>query len=159
MLGAYGIGGLLGGLFMPLGKLWGACAFVLTSALASLPGGVTGARLDTLWEVAAAAVVFLLLPERVETRGIFGKILKPLLRAGTAEPPRAGDLRKQVVLRLDHAAEAMEEVAKTVQQVGEKLEKARLPEGPASGAGGKRPNRRAGGSCSNFRRWAPCSRS
>ena len=135
VLGAYGIGGLLGGLFMPLGKLWGACAFVLTSALASLPGGVTGARLETLWEVAAAAVVFLLLPERVETRGLFGKILKPLLREGTAEPPRAGDLRKQVVLRLDHAAEAMEEVAKTVQQVGEKLEKARLPEGPAERRG------------------------
>lgn len=127
LLGAYGIGGLMAGLFAPLGRLAGACAFILSSALASLPGDVTAQRLDTLWEVALATVLFLLLPERLGLG-----LLKPLAAGAAGEEPRAQDLRRCVVARLDHAAGAMAEVAQTVQQVGAKLDKASALVGPVS---------------------------
>ncbi len=125
LMGAYGIGGLMGGLFAPLGRLAGACAFILSSALASLPGSVTTQRLDTLWEVALATVLFLLLPDRLGVR-----LIRPLAACDTGEAPRARDLRRSVVARLDHAASAMEEVAETVKEVGAKLDKASTPVGP-----------------------------
>ena len=120
LAGAYGVGGLMAGLFAPLGRLPSACAFILSSAVASLPAAVTTQRLDTLWEVAAASVIYILLPERL-TGNLIGRFAG---KTDVREVPRAQDLRRTVVARLDHAADALGEVAGTVQQVGEKLDKA-----------------------------------
>lgn len=120
LAGAYGVGGLMAGLFAPLGRLPAACAFILSSAVASLPSAVTTQRLDTLWEIAAASVIYILLPERL-TGGLLSRFTE---KTDACETPRAKDLRRTVVGRLDHAAEALGEVASTVAQVGEKLDKA-----------------------------------
>ncbi|WOC31778.1 MULTISPECIES: SpoIIE family protein phosphatase [Caproicibacterium] len=119
LAGAYGVGGLMAGLFAPMGRLPAACAFILSSAVASLPAAVTSQRMDTLWEVAVASVVYILMPERL-TANLFRRVAA---RPGVRETPRAQDLRRTVVTRLDHAACALGEVASTVEQVGEKLDK------------------------------------
>lgn len=120
LAGAYGVGGLLAGLFAPMGRLAGACAFILSSAVATLPEALTTQRMDTLWEVAIAAVLYILLPERLTGR-ILGHF--SISTASVGETPRAQDLRRTVVTRLDHAANALGNVADTLAQVGEKLDK------------------------------------
>lgn len=117
---SYGVGGLAAGLFAQAGRLPSACAFVLGSALVTLTGGLDAARLSAVLEVAAATVLFLLLPERAG-----GGLLRKLWPGEEDEPPRAQDLRHTVVARLDHAAGAMEEVADTVEELGERMEKLR----------------------------------
>lgn len=120
LAGAYGVGGLMAGLFAPIGRLPAACAFILSSAVVSLSSAATTQRLDTLWEIAAASVIYMLLPERL-TGGLFSRFTA---KTDDREAPRAQDLRRTVVARLDHAADALGEVASTVAQVGEKLDKA-----------------------------------
>lgn len=61
LLGAYGVGGLMAGIFGVFGRIGTAAAFILVNAMAAL---FTGMRLMPLYEVMAASVLYMLLPQR-----------------------------------------------------------------------------------------------
>ncbi len=119
--GAYALGGLMAGLFAPVGRLASAAVFVLANGLASLQVGSRQEVVTGLYEVAAATVLYLLLPARTGSflAGIFA-------RSDDAE--RSEGLRRSVVMKLDFAAKALEGVSDSVGEVSRKLEKTCAPD-------------------------------
>lgn len=115
--GAYALGGLMAGLFSPLGKLAGACAFIMANVIASLQIGSTPTVFAGIYEVAIATVVYMILPSRVGAR-----FLRFFVRKDDA--PRTDGLRRSIVSRLDFTAQTMEKISDTVEQVGDKLDEA-----------------------------------
>ena len=110
---AYAFGGLLAGLFSRFGKWAQAGVFFVATMLLSV--GTGGLEiLITLYEVAAACIIFAALPGRAE-RGLVGFF------TGAEEKPAVEGLRRSVVLRLHVASKAMSEVAGTVDEVSRKL--------------------------------------
>ena len=76
--------------------------------------GNSSLALTGLYEVTAATVLFLILPERT------GQAAVRLLRR-EEDPMRSESLRRSMVMRLDHAAKALGEVSRSVTEVSEKL--------------------------------------
>lgn len=110
----YAMGGLTAGLFASGGRLACAAAFILSNGIASLQMGNSSLALTGLYEVTAATVLFLILPERT------GQAAVRLLRR-EEDPMRSESLRRSMVMRLDHAAKALGEVSRSVTEVSEKL--------------------------------------
>ena len=114
--GAYALGGLMAGLFSPVGRLAAAAAFALSNGIASLQVGNSTEVTCGLYETAAATILFLVLPARV---GAFvGGIFTRAEGDGRTE-----SLRRSVVERLGYAARALESVSDSVEEVSQKLEK------------------------------------
>ena len=76
--------------------------------------GNSSLALTGLYEVTAATVLFLILPERA------GQSAVRFLRKD-ADPMRSESLRRSMVMRLDHAARALGDVSRSVSEVSEKL--------------------------------------
>ncbi len=110
----YAMGGLTAGLFSAGGRLACAAAFILSNGIASLQMGNSSLALTGLYEVTAATVLFLILPERA------GQSAVRFLRKD-ADPMRSESLRRSMVMRLDHAARALGDVSRSVSEVSEKL--------------------------------------
>ncbi len=110
----YAMGGLTAGLFASGGRLACAAAFILSNGIASLQMGNSSLALTGLYEVTAATVLFLILPERT------GQAAVRLLRR-EEDPMRSESLRRSMVMRLDHAAKALGDVSRSVTEVSEKL--------------------------------------
>lgn len=110
----YAMGGLTAGLFASGGRLACAAAFILSNGIASLQMGNSSLALTGLYEVTAATVLFLILPERT------GQAAVRLLRR-EEDPLRSESLRRSMVMRLDHAAKALGDVSRSVTEVSEKL--------------------------------------
>lgn len=119
--GAYALGGLMAGLFSPIGRLASAAAFVLSNGLASLQVGSRQEVVTGLYEVAAATVIYLLLPQRTGSflAGIFAR---------PDDTERSEGLRRSVVMKLDFAAKALESVSDAVGEVSKKLEQTCAPD-------------------------------
>lgn len=111
--GAYDLGGLMAGVFSPLGKFAVAVAFVISNGIASLQVNSTSQVFYGAVEVAAASVLYMLLPQSRRLSNLF-----------TAHGDRLpGDsLRKNVILRLRYTAEAMRSASDSVDRISEKLE-------------------------------------
>lgn len=111
--GAYGLGGLMAGVFSPLGKFAVAVAFVISNGIASLQVNSTSQVFYGAVEVAAASILYMLLPQSRRLSNLF-----------TAHGDRLpGDsLRKNVILRLRYTAEAMRSASDSVDRISEKLE-------------------------------------
>ncbi len=111
---AYALGGLLAGMFSRFGKLACAGTFFVASMVLSVGSGEGTEVLSGLYEAIAAAAFFLAIPQRAERslHGFFNN---------AQEKPAVEGLRRSVVLRLDVASKAMDEVAGTVDQVSKKL--------------------------------------
>jgi stage II sporulation protein E len=119
--GAYALGGLVAGLFSPVGRLASAAAFVLANGLASLQVGSRQEVVTGLYEVAAATVIYLLLPAKA------GEFLAGIFtRAEDTE--RTEGLRRSVVMKLDYAAKALEGVSDSVEEVSQRLEQTCAPD-------------------------------
>lgn len=114
LAGAYAFGGLMAGLFSPLGRFATAAAFVLSNAVIAVGSGDASTVIAGLYEVMAASVVFLLLPKAVGFR------VSRLFAARQEEIPAEG-VRQSVVMRLDFAAKALADVTDSVQTVSRKL--------------------------------------
>ena len=112
--GAYALGGLMAGLFSPLGRLCSAAVFTLSGAVASLQVGNQQAVLAGLLESAAAAAIFLALPARLggQISGLFQH---------KEDAAKSDALRRTVVMKLDYAAKALGGVSETVEEVSRKL--------------------------------------
>jgi stage II sporulation protein E len=117
MLGGYAFGGLMADVFAPAGRFGCTAAFVLAQAVAAISGGgsLAGA-LTGMYEVTAAAVIFMLLPEKLLARA--AAAVMPERAADDAAP---GELRE----RLSDAAGALSDVADMVSQVGGRLSRMR----------------------------------
>ena len=113
------LGGLVAGLFAPLGKFGPAVGFVLANGLIAVQNA-RGAPLFFLYEVAAATLVFLVLPQKIDRP--FARLFSPL-----QEHPRTEGLRDSMVMRLCFASEALQQVSQTVEQVADKLKRISAP--------------------------------
>ncbi|HCC35102.1 MAG TPA: stage II sporulation protein E [Ruminococcaceae bacterium] len=119
--GSYALGGLIAGVFSPLGRIGCAAAFAISNAIISMRAGVSGEVIVGLYEVMAATVIFLVIPEKW-VRKLAG-FMSP-----AAELPRVNGLRRSVVTRLKFAATALSEVSKTVEEVSSRLSRIHSPE-------------------------------
>ena len=119
--GAYGLGGLMAGVFAPLGKVATAVSFILSFGVATLQAGQsTELLLAGAIEVAAATLLYMVLPT--------GRSLSRLFHLRTEALPGTA-LRDSVVLRLRRTAQALGGVCDSVEEVSQKLEKVCAPTG------------------------------
>ena len=111
---AFAFGGMLCGMFARFGK--GACAgtFLVADMVLTVSSGEGITIMTGLYESIAASLVFLALPSKAERlfHGFFNH---------AEEKPAVEGLRRSVVMRLNVASKAMDEVAGTVDQVSKKL--------------------------------------
>lgn len=119
--GAYALGGLMAGLFSPIGRLASVAAFILSNAVASLQVGNQTAVINGLYEVMAATVIYIALPPKLGTPliGMFSR---------ADDTTRADGLRRSVIMKLDYAAKALGSVSETVEDVSKKLSVACAPD-------------------------------
>lgn len=119
--GAYALGGMMAGLFAPVGRLASAAAFVLSNGLASLQVGGKAEVTAGLYEVAAATVIYLLLPAKT------GRFLIGFFTRSDSSEYGEG-LRRSIVMKLDFAAEALQGVSESVEEVSRKLARTCSPD-------------------------------
>lgn len=119
--GAYALGGLMAGLFCPVGRLASAAAFVLSNGIASLQVGSQKDVVSGLYEVAAATVIYLLIPAKAGSSliGMFSR---------SDDTERAEGLRRSVIMKLDYAAKALDSVSESVEEVSQKLSQTCAPD-------------------------------
>ncbi|MCI1954965.1 MAG: SpoIIE family protein phosphatase [Oscillospiraceae bacterium] len=119
--GAYALGGLTAGLFSPLGRLASAAAFVVSNGVASLQVGSQKNVVSGLYEVAAATVIYLIIPPKAG-----GSFIGLFSRGDDAD--RAEGFRRSVVMKLDYAAKALDSVSESVEEVSRKLAQTCAPD-------------------------------
>ncbi len=111
--GAYGLGGLMAGIFSGVSKTFGIIAFIIAHGVASLQIGENSGVINAALEVAIATVIYILLPENRVISKLFS-IRKDKL---------SGDsLRNNIIMRLNHTSKALTSVAGSVDQISRKLE-------------------------------------
>lgn len=118
---AYALGGLLAGVFARFGRLASAGAFLAAGVLMALNAGNELTTVVGLYEVVGGCVLFVALPPSLDRRinGFF---------VNARSLPAVEGLRRSVVMRLDFASQAMEEVSSTVTEVSDKLSGLSAPE-------------------------------
>lgn len=116
VLAGYGFGGLLAGVFSPLGRFACAAAFILANMTAGIYLGGLTAVVTGLYEVTIATVVFMLLPERLLCR--LSALFAPEVRE---QAP--GRTRETVSQRLLGAAGVLDGISGTLREVNERLSK------------------------------------
>ena len=110
--GAYGLGGLMSGVFAALGKLPSVIAFVIANGIASLQIGESDSILMGLIEVAVASVIYMFLPKSHRIAAIFTDRREKL----------TGDtLRNSIISRLSFTADALSHVSDSVDEIAKKL--------------------------------------
>ncbi len=114
LCGGFAFGGLVAGVFAPLGKFACALSFLLSHALMSLAFGQERVLPSVLIESFIGSVTFLLLPKEV------GNVVAPVFQRG-ADASLGESLRRSVVMRLDFTAKAIANVKNDVKNVSEKL--------------------------------------
>lgn len=115
ILTGYGFGGLIAGVFAPLGRFGCAVAFVLANAVAGLYLGGTSPVFSGLYEVMIATVIFMIIPEKLMC--IFSVLFVPAHGKVTEEK-----MQNNVSSRLVSVANALEDVSDTVSKVTKKLD-------------------------------------
>lgn len=112
--GGFAFGGLISGLFSPVGKFGCAAAFTISNSLMSLAFGRQNALAATFIESLAGSAVFLILPKEL------GNLISPVFSRG--ESAALGEtLRRNILMRLDFTSKAISEVRRDVREVSEKL--------------------------------------
>ena len=121
LAGAYSFGGLIAGVFSPLGKIGCAAAFVLANGVISLRVGATPEVISGLYEVLAASVVFIALPSRVTVK--MSEFFSP-----SAKIHKDDGLRRALCMRLSFASNALTDVSQTVEEVSARLQRVNAPD-------------------------------
>ena len=109
--GAYGLGGLMAGVFAPMGTV--AVAFIISHGVASLQVGSGSPQIFTgSIEVAVATVAYMVIPKSRRIGELFSA--RPDSLSG-------GALRGNIVMRLRYAAQALLCVSDSVDEISKKL--------------------------------------
>lgn len=120
LCGGYGFGGLIGGLFAPIGKLGVAIGFVICNSIMSFSAEDSRLSLAVFVESLIASVIFMVLPNDIE------KYITPLFLP--KENSKSGQsLKNSVVMRLDFASNALKNVMGSVNSVSRQLKKLYAP--------------------------------
>ncbi|QEY35742.1 SpoIIE family protein phosphatase [Caproiciproducens galactitolivorans] len=112
--GAYALGGLMAGVFSPVGRLASVVAFIISNAVASLQVGNQEKVIGGLYEVMVATVLYMLIPQKAGAPMI-GLFSCP------DDTSRMDGLRRSVIMKLDYAAKALGSVSDSVEEVSKKL--------------------------------------
>ncbi len=110
--GAYGLGGLMAGVFAPFGKIAVAAAFVAANGVASLQVNSAGQVLRAAAEVAAASILYMVLPQSKKLAALF---------AVRRDRLPGDSLRRNVIFRLRYAADAMRSASDAVDGLSKRL--------------------------------------
>lgn len=112
--GGFAFGGLIAGMFAPVGKLGCAIAFLISNGIMSLAFGQNTQLAAVLIESLIGSVVFMVLPKEV------GNIISPVF-SNEKNSSLGETLRKNIVMRLDFASKAIYNVRNDVNSVSDKL--------------------------------------
>ena len=110
--GAYGLGGLMAGVFAPFGKIAVAVAFVIANGIASLQVNGSAQVIRGAVEVAIASTLYMALPRSRRLADLF---------AVRRDALPGESLRQNVILRLRYAAQAMQGASDAVDLISKKL--------------------------------------
>ena len=112
--GGFAFGGLMAGMFAPVGKLGCAIAFLISNGIMSLAFGENTQLAAVLIESLIGTVLFMILPKEV------GNIISPVF-SNEKNSSLGETLRKNIVMRLDFASKAIYNVRNDVNSVSDKL--------------------------------------
>lgn len=112
--GGFAFGGLMAGMFAPVGKLGCAIAFVISNGVMSLAFGENASLSAVLIESLIGSTVFMVLPKEV------GNVISPVF-SNEKNTSLGETLRKNIVMRLDFASKAIYNVRNDVNSVSDKL--------------------------------------
>jgi len=115
----FALGGLIGGLFSPIGKFGVCVGFVIANGLVAITS-FDHAMLPLLYEALSATLIYMACPTTVNR--FFGRIFSPPPEHSLVE-----GLRNNMVMRLSFAAEAVQDVSQTVEEVSGKLKRLHAP--------------------------------
>lgn len=110
----FAFGGLIAGMFAPVGKPGCAIAFLISNGIMSLAFGQNTQLAAVLIESLIGSVVFMILPKEV------GNIISPVF-SNEKNSSLGETLRKNIVMRLDFASKAIYNVRNDVNSVSDKL--------------------------------------
>lgn len=112
--GGFAFGGLMAGMFAPVGKLGCAVAFMISNGIMSLAFGENTQLSAVLIESLVGSAVFMILPKEV------GNIISPVF-SNEKNSSLGETLRKNIVMHLDFASKAIYNVRNDVNSVSDKL--------------------------------------
>ncbi len=112
--GAYGLGGLMAGIFASVGKASSIVAFIVAHGIAGLSLGNEQSLLTSAIEVAIASIGYMFIPKSKFLSNMFS--LKKESLSGAA-------IKNNILLRLKHASNALSDVSGNVNEISEKLAK------------------------------------
>lgn len=112
--GGYAFGGLLGGLFAPLGRIGTSLSFLICNTVMALQSGDTEKVLSTIYETLIASGIFIAFPKEWGNKISF-------FFAPPADQTKTEGLRKNIIMRLGFASEALGDVSKSVDSVAGKM--------------------------------------
>ncbi len=112
--GGYAFGGLMAGLFAPLGKLGCTLAFIVSNFVMSMAFGGDVPIASVIVESFAGGMIFMVLPKET------GNIISPVF-SNDKNNSIGESLRKNIVMRLGFASKAIRNVKNDVNTVSEKL--------------------------------------
>lgn len=121
---AYAFGGLMAGLFSPVGRIAASLAFMMSAIVTGLQSGTAAEVIEVLYETIAAALIFLLVPKNA------GNFLKSLFVSKNGDETAEG-LRRSVIMRLEFASKALNNVSEDVEEVSRRLSEIVMPGMPS----------------------------
>lgn len=120
LTGLYGFSGLMAGVLSPLGQVGAGGGFLVGSVMLLVFSGDVAQMLPLLLEIAAACLIFLLLPQRLCNR------IDQCFNANIDVSP-SGSLRDSLVVKLRFAGNTMSGVSQSINSVNEKLRELAVP--------------------------------
>lgn len=114
LAGAYAFGGLMAGLFAPIGKIATVISFLICHTIMSFQAGNPDLLIASIYETLIASAVFMLLPKDLGNQ--ISQIFSPPI-----DQTRSEGLRRNIIMRLDFAANALQDVSASVDNVAKKM--------------------------------------
>ncbi len=116
LAGSYAFGGLISGVFSKFGRFATVIAFILSNAIVVLQSGDPQAAMSCLYEVAAATLIFMLIPK--EYGDVIGRVFDPAVLKSDVD-----GLKGTVIMRLNFASDTLSDVSNCVEKIAGKLKK------------------------------------
>ena len=120
IIGSYALSGLICGIFSKISKYIGIISSIICVAISSLGFFESKAQAIILFEVMISATAFLFLPKKMSNS--FAEFFTP-----EAQMMRVEGLRRNLIMRMKFASDALTDVSETVEEVAEKLAKVNSP--------------------------------